>query len=149
MNFKKILILLCFFSALSLHAQEEKTEDSFEMPERMPRFYSEECEELAEDDIAETRRCAQKMALQFIYRNIKYPPKARESGIQGTVVIKYQVGKDGSIQNAEIARDIGGGCGEEALRVIEMMPDWLPAYQRGRFLPVTMNMPIKFGLGSN
>jgi len=146
MNFKKILILLCFISAFSLNAQEEQTKEIFKVVEQMPRFYSEECEEFAEDDLAEAKSCAQKAMLEFIYSNIKYPPKARESGIQGTVVIRFVVREDGWVEDAEILRNVDGGCGEEALRVVEMMPDWLPGVQRGRAVSVYYNLPIKFGL---
>lgn len=144
MNFKNTLLLFCFLSTFSINAQEEEI---FRIVEQMPRFVSEECEELAEyDDLTEVRTCAQKAMLQFIYKNIKYPAEARETGISGTVVVRYVVAKDGSIQEAEVTREIGGGCGDEALRVVEMMPDWLPGVQGGRAVSVYYNLPIKFGL---
>ena len=143
MNFKSISFLLCFFSILSLNAQVELKP---QLDEKMPRFYSEECEELTAQGIDGAEKCAQKAMLEFIYVNIKYPKIARENGVEGTVVIRFIIDKDGVIKDAEILREIGAGCGEEAKRVIEMMPNWVPGEQFGKPVPVYFNLPIKFGL---
>lgn len=84
--------------------------------------------------------------LQFIYSNIKYPSIARENGVEGMVVVKFVVEKDGSITLPEVIRDIGAGCGQEALRVVSMMPKWEPGKQRGRAVRVQFNLPVKFKL---
>lgn len=84
--------------------------------------------------------------LQFIYSNIKYPAIARENGVEGTVYVKFVVEKDGKITNAEIVRDIGAGCGQEALRVVGLMPEWEPGKQRGRPVRVQFNLPVKYKL---
>jgi len=106
MNFKRILTFFYFISVLSLNAQVELVPDQ---SEKMPRFYSEECEELAVQDLDGVYPCAQKAMLQFIYENIKYPNKARENGVEGTVVIRFVIDKEGLIQDAEILREIGAG----------------------------------------
>ena len=84
--------------------------------------------------------------MKFLQQNIKYPQWARESGIQGPVYITFVVEPDGSISSVEILRGIGGGCDEEAIRVIESMPKWNPGKQWGRAVRVQFNMPIKFTL---
>jgi protein TonB len=84
--------------------------------------------------------------LNFLRNNIKYPQMAREAGIQGTVFVNFTVEKDGSITQVKIARGIGGGCDEEAIRVTKMMPKWKPGKQRGKEVRVSYNMPIKFTL---
>ncbi|MCL2510535.1 MAG: energy transducer TonB [Bacteroidales bacterium] len=84
--------------------------------------------------------------LNFLRNNIKYPQMAREAGIQGTVYVSFTVEKDGSITQVKIARGIGGGCDEEAIRVTRMMPKWKAGKQRGKEVRVSYNMPIKFTL---
>jgi protein TonB len=83
---------------------------------------------------------------KYIYDKIKYPAIARENGIQGQVIVQFVVSKEGDIQNAKIARGIGGGCNEEALRVVNGMPRWKPGKHNGRAVPVTFTLPIKFVL---
>lgn len=84
--------------------------------------------------------------VKFLAENLKYPPQARENGIQGTVFVTFVVGKSGTISEAKIIRGIGGGCDEEAIRVVRMMPSWIPGKQNGRQVPVQFNLPIKFSL---
>lgn len=84
--------------------------------------------------------------IQFLQDNIRYPQMARESGIQGTVYVTFVVEKDGSVTDVRILRGIGGGCDEEAIRVIRAMPKWNPGKQRGKPVRVQFNMPIKFTL---
>ncbi len=85
--------------------------------------------------------------LKFLQSNIKYPAMALEAGIQGTVYIGFIVEKDGSISNATIIRPIGGGCDEEALRVVNIMPNWKPGKQGTKAVRVRFTMPVKFVLG--
>lgn len=84
--------------------------------------------------------------MNFLRENIKYPQMARESGIQGTVYVTFVVEPSGSITNIKILRGIGGGCDEEALRVVRQMPKWKPGKQRGKSVRVQFNMPIRFVL---
>ena len=81
-----------------------------------------------------------------ICREIKYPAIARENGISGQVIVQFVVSKDGDIKNAKVMRGIGGGCNEEALRVVNEMPRWKPGKHNGRAVPVTFTLPIKFVL---
>ena len=82
----------------------------------------------------------------FLAENIKYPESAKESGIQGTVYVTFVVRKDGRISDAKILRGIGADCDEEALRVVNKMPRWKPAKQRGKNVDVQFNLPIGFKL---
>jgi periplasmic protein TonB len=83
---------------------------------------------------------------EFLQKNMKYPQMARESGIQGIVYVTFVVEPDGSISNVRVLRDIGGGCGEEAIRVVKAMPRWTPGKQRGKAVRVQFNLPVKFTL---
>lgn len=84
--------------------------------------------------------------MKFLQENIKYPQMARESGIQGTVYVTFVVERNGSVTDVKILRGIGGGCDEEAVRVVKNMPKWEPGKQRGKPVRVQFNMPIKFTL---
>ncbi|HNS12422.1 MAG TPA: energy transducer TonB [Bacteroidia bacterium] len=83
---------------------------------------------------------------EYLQKNIKYPPVARENGIQGRVYVTFVVDKDGKIKDAKILRGIGGGCDEEALRVIRNMPEWKAGRQNGRSVQVQYNLPVNFTL---
>lgn len=82
----------------------------------------------------------------FLRENTKYPAIARESGIQGVVYVTFVVERDGSLTDIKVLRGIGGGCDEEAMRVVKMMPKWAPGKQRGKPVRCQFNMPIKFTL---
>ena len=83
---------------------------------------------------------------KYIYDKIKYPAIARENGISGQVIVQFVVSKEGDISKAKVVRGIGGGCNEEALRVVNGMPRWKPGKHNGRAVPVTFTLPIKFVL---
>jgi periplasmic protein TonB len=83
---------------------------------------------------------------KFLSTNIKYPTVAKETGISGTVVISFIVEKNGEISNARVIKGIGGGCDDEALRVIKSMPNWSPGKQLGKPVRVQFNLPVKFSL---
>ena len=82
----------------------------------------------------------------YIGRNIKYPEAAKKEKIQGRVFVTFVIEKDGQVSSAKILRDIGGGCGEEAIRVVKNMPKWKPGTQRGNPVRVQFNLPIMFQL---
>ena len=83
---------------------------------------------------------------EFISKNLKYPQTAKDNKIQGKVYVQFTVDKDGTIINPKVASDIGGGCGEEALRVVKMMPKWIPGNQRGVKVRTQFTLPITFKL---
>lgn len=83
---------------------------------------------------------------KFLGQNIKYPQLARENNITGKVYVTFVVEKDGSVSNARVLRDIGGGCGAEAIRVVKSMPKWTPGKQRGKAVRVQYNLPVNFNL---
>lgn len=84
--------------------------------------------------------------LEYVAKNIKYPQIARETGIQGRVFVGFVVEPDGSVSNVKILRGIGGGCDEEAMRVIKSLPKWKPGKQRGKAVRVSYQIPVVFKL---
>jgi TonB family protein len=85
--------------------------------------------------------------MKYLMSSMKYPKAARKKGIQGKVFVSFVVDKDGSIIDVEILKGIGGGCDEEAMRVIQECPKWTPAMQRGQPVKVRMSIPLIFKLG--
>ncbi len=85
----------------------------------------------------------------YIARNIKYPETAKKEKIEGRVFVTFVIEKDGQVSSAKILRDIGGGCGEEAIRVVKNMPKWKPGTQRGNPVRFQFNLPVSFMLGKD
>ena len=81
---------------------------------------------------------------KFFKDNIQYPQEAKEKGISGTVYITFTVKEDGSTTWEYVLRDIGGGCGQEAIRVAKLMPKWKPAMCKNKAVAVNFNLPVNF-----
>ena len=81
---------------------------------------------------------------KFIEENMQYPQIAAENCIGGRVYVQFEVDTDGTVLNPKILRDIGGGCGEEALRIVRLMPKWKPGRFYGKVVKTTFNLPIFF-----
>jgi periplasmic protein TonB len=83
---------------------------------------------------------------RYLARELNYPRLARELGIEGTVYVSFVVEPDGRVSNIGLLRGIGGGCDEEAIRVIAAMPPWKPGMQSGRAVRVQFSIRVVFGL---
>ena len=125
---------------------EPRVEEIFKVVEDMPSFPG--CEDIG--DKVQRKICAEKRLLEFIYKNIEYPREAEENKVEGTVVVSFVVEKAGKVTNAKVVRDIGSGCGEEAVRVVNLMNQkgivWTPRGSRGRPVRVQFNLPVRFKL---
>ena len=84
--------------------------------------------------------------MKFISRNVKYPAEARDKHVQGRVILTFIVEKDGSISNVRVARPVDPSLDAEAIRVVQSMPKWEPAKQRGQAVRVRYTVPIQFRL---
>ena len=84
--------------------------------------------------------------LEYISNNIHYPQAARENGIQGRVFVGFVVETDGSVSNVKLLQSIGGGCDEEAVRVIKSLPRWKSGKNHGKPVRVSYQIPISFKL---
>lgn len=80
-----------------------------------------------------------------LMKKINYPEEARKAGIEGRVIVQFIVDKNGNVQNPQVIQGIGGGCDEEALRVIKSTV-FTPGQQRGQDVNVKMTMPVVFRL---
>ena len=83
---------------------------------------------------------------KYLSNNLKYPTQARRMGVEGTVIVVFVINTDGSIQDVEVLRGIGGGCDEEAVKVVTNAPKWEPGKQRGKPVRTRMRLPIRFKL---
>ena len=84
--------------------------------------------------------------MEYLQNNLHYPQLAKDLGIQGRVFVTFVIEKDGSVSGTKLLRGIGGGCDEEAIKVVENMPNWIPGSQRNRPVRVQYNLPINFKL---
>jgi TonB family protein len=84
--------------------------------------------------------------VRFLGTNIVYPMSAKTSGIQGVVYVSFDVDINGGLSNIQIIKGIGGGCDEEVLRVVKLMPKWKPGSRKGILKRLTLKMPCKFTL---
>ena len=109
--------------------EEVVEQEIFQIVEEMPSFPGGEAE-----------------LMKYVGSHIKYPQIARETGIQGRVFVGFVVEPDGSISNVKLLRGIGGGCDEEAMRVIKSLPKWKPGKQRGKAVRVSYMLPVNFKL---
>jgi periplasmic protein TonB len=83
---------------------------------------------------------------KILQKNLSYPNEAMQSGISGKVVINFIVDEEGKIIQTKILNHVGGGCDEEALRVIKLMPRWKPGMVHGKPVKVSFNQVITFKL---
>jgi Ca-activated chloride channel family protein len=83
----------------------------------------------------------------FLLSNLSYPRIAKENGISGTVYVSFTVDEKGTVSNVKVLRGIGGGCDEEAVRIIKLTNGkWKPGKQNGKPVKVLYTMPINFSL---
>jgi protein TonB len=86
--------------------------------------------------------------IRYLGKNIRYPAVAKENNTQGKVFMSFVVEKDGSLTDIKVVRGIGGGCDEEATRVLRQSPKWTPGVQNGRKVRVAYTIPISFTLST-
>lgn len=86
---------------------------------------------------------------QMIYKNLKYPKKARRNKITGRVYVSFVVQENGEIRDVAVIKGLGYGCDEEAMRVIKLSPRWNPAMARGKPKSEKMVIPVMFKLNED
>lgn len=153
---KKLYFVFLIFFAANAGAQE--SEAAFDNDTTIYTILSETarfpgCEHL-DTTIAVKNSCAEASVLSFFNSNIVYPWDARQNGISGMVVVNFVVEKDGLTSNPKLLKDIGGGCGAEAMRIAEAMNDalikarmrWTPGMKDGKPVRSRFTLPIRFKL---
>lgn len=84
--------------------------------------------------------------MKFLSGEIKYPVVAAENGIQGRVVVRFVVGKDGKVSDVKVVKSLDPSLDKEAVRVVQKMPNWVPGKQNGRSVAVYYTLPVTFRL---
>ncbi len=87
-----------------------------------------------------------KALMRYLKNNIKYPKEAKLANISGRIYLQFTIKEDGSISDVTITKSVHPILDEEALRVVENMPDWTPGRQHNRPVEVLYNLPVKFTL---
>lgn len=97
---------------------------------------------------SERKKCSDSKLITFIKSNLKYPLQAAKNKTDGVVLIQFIVEKNGSVSNIKIIKDIGDGCGQEAVRVIEMINSkklfWQPGIQGSQAIRFQYTLPVEF-----
>jgi protein TonB len=84
--------------------------------------------------------------LAYIGKNLKYPVIAQENGIQGKVIVRFEVTKTGAVDKVEVVRQLDAACDKEAMRVVRSLPKFIPGRQNGENVNVWYTLPITFKL---
>ena len=84
--------------------------------------------------------------MEFLSKHIEYPPSAQENGIQGKVIIGFVVSKIGKVENVQILRSLDPSLDKEALRVVNLLGNWIPGEKSGEKVSVRYTLPIAFRL---
>lgn len=136
---KTLLTSLCLLGATLCNAQEVKNVKSTATSEttNSDNIYT-------KVDVLPKFPGGIKEFLKFTAENLKYPKQAKKNGVQGRVFCKFIVEKDGALTNIEIVRGLGSGCDEEALRLLNLSPKWIPGTRNGRPVRVSYVIPIMF-----
>ena len=132
---KKIafMLLVALLSTTTITAQKtvisknQSKDIVFDVVENMPEFPG-----------------GQDSLMSFLMHTLKYPKEAMAKGIQGRVVVKFIVEKDGQVSTPQVLKSVCPAVDEEALRVIRCMPRWKPGKQNGKEVRVFFTLPVTF-----
>lgn len=83
---------------------------------------------------------------EWIDDNLKYPVEAAMDGIEGRVIVQFIVRPTGKVVDAKVVRGIAPSLDKEALRLINIMPNWIPGRQKDKAVNVRYTLPITFKL---
>lgn len=115
-----------------LLTEEELEEPVYEVVESMPEFPG-----------------GMHELMNFIEKNVRYPEVARKHGMQGRVIVRVVIDKDGSVTEPTIVRSIDTELDNEALRIVKLMPKWKPGTQRNKAVKVKYTFPVTFRLADS
>jgi TonB family protein len=130
---KTLTFLFVFLAGLAFGQQlpenDPKRDNTFITVEQMPQFPG-----------------GQDSLMSFIRKNLNYPEKASDKGIQGKVLVGFIVDKSGKVRDVELKRGVDPLLDAEALRVIRLLPSWEPGMQDGKAVNVSYVLPLNFKL---
>ena len=131
--------MILIHNALQGQSELKENREVYKIVDEVPLFG--DCESV---------ECSNKNIIAYITSNMKYPKKARKNKITGMVLVRFVVETDGTVSEANVINDIGGGCGDEALRVVKNMNNlvtkWTPGKMAGKPVAVLYTLPMTFRL---
>jgi protein TonB len=84
--------------------------------------------------------------LKFISKNLIYPENAKKEKIEGRVICRFIVNRDGSVSDIKVVRSLDTSCDTEAIKVLKLLPKFIPGKQNGKNVRVWYTIPITFKL---
>ena len=110
-------------------AERKDTINVYDVVEQMPQFPG-----------------GQGRMLEFIEENMQYPKKCAEKGIYGRVIVAFVVERSGMLSNIKVVKSVHRALDKEALRIVKLMPRWIPGEQNGVTVRVKYIIPIRFSV---
>lgn len=131
------------------YSQDESSSDElvYTIVEKMPTYKG--CESMKSE--MEKQKCTNEKIMAYLSENVSYPEEAQDQEIEGRVFVRYIVTPSGKVTDVEVIRGIPSGeiLDQEAVRVIQNLPDFNPGIQKGEAVAVQYNVPIRFALKEN
>ena len=87
--------------------------------------------------------------LNFVYKNLKYPESASKNKIQGKVIVRFVITESGEVEKVQVVRSLQAECDKEAIRVIKLLPKFIPGKQNGKTTNVWYTLPVTYKLENN
>lgn len=145
MKKKSLTLWLILANFLTLFAQNDTT--IYQVTEKKASFPGCDWAWFSE---AQKDSCRQYAMSDFLKSMLRYPSIARDSNISGRVVVQFVVEKNGSLSNFKLLKDIGGGCGNEAIRIVKLMNElgirWIPGKMNDKEVRSYFALPVNFKL---
>jgi len=120
--------------------EDWEEEEPLLIAEYMPAFG--DCKDIR--DKMERENCTNSSILSFVMGRLSYPTMAKETNIQGMVIIGFVIDKKGQVTKVECVKPVHPLLDEEAIRVVKLLPDFKPAEQNGKTTAVRYNIPVRF-----
>lgn len=138
-----IISIPAFGQNIDPELEEILDNEIFTIVQEMPRFPG--CQDISLKG-KEANMCAEKIMLEYINTNLEYPEEAIKNGIEGMVVAKFVVRRDGSITDIKIIKGLSEECNNATVKLVSEFPKWIPGKQREHHVNVEYSLPIRFKL---
>ena len=143
--FHIFLPLIVLAVPCAVMAQTEETQEPMTVVETMPVWGA--CPDNSGGGFMHpSRECTERAIADFVVSELRYPKKARRKGIEGKVVVKFVIEKNGEVGEASVVTSVNPLLDQEALRVVQSMPSFRPGTQRGKPVRVMFHLPFNFAL---
>ena len=146
----KFIYLTCFLIFLSIFAIGQDSSSVMSLAEGSFSFDVFPVFKNCTGSSLERTKCTQEKMATFIKEHLEYPSIAKIEKIEGSILVSFVIDKKGEMKDLAALNDIGGGCSEEAKRLIEEMAwndlEWQPATRKGKLMTTQIYYPIFFDL---